>query len=328
MGAHTTKTEPVDEPGSSVPKGEEVKRPGQIRTPAQIRTFLSVFTVERFKKNPDLYRKRMAALIDDQIRHTEVTTALLRSLGPELRRQKRQLGFLNMKCRTIYERLCFIRELRQNAGAVIRNFNLFTGKSLEDVVSEAPPLLKNAVKLQQIRWRKALASSKWQKDYERAEKELALARERYENGERELEMKEIYLKIYRKILASKNEFTGLSDESKLKKVESILFGSSEFSALQSPRREEGSNGFRLDLKRSSSSSSTTSRLSEDESCWDDFWESNAAMMDQVVAHEYAQCKRIRWGNIICESIGIVCAENGVWGCRTQQKCLCLLRYTS
>lgn len=87
----------------------------------------------------------------------------MHELRPVLRRLVRQLGFLNVKCGTLYERYCFIRQLRHHAEKILRNFDLFIGTSVEDAVSEAPPLLKSAVQMYQTRWRNAIASSKWQK---------------------------------------------------------------------------------------------------------------------------------------------------------------------
>ncbi|KAK6052608.1 hypothetical protein COOONC_09886 [Cooperia oncophora] len=58
-----------------------------------------------------------------------------------------------------------------------------------------------------------------QKDLKKAEEELASARDRFENNERELELKGIHIEMYKKILAIKDEFTGLSDDETLKKIE-------------------------------------------------------------------------------------------------------------
>ncbi|XGW13674.1 hypothetical protein V3C99_000191 [Haemonchus contortus] len=277
MGTDPAKTVLIDGPELSSSKNSGPKPPAPARTQTRIKTFMSIFTWERFKKNPDLYRKAIAKIVDDQIRHTQTVTNLLQELEPELRRQERELGLLNIKCQTLYERLRFIRQLRENADAVIRNFDLTTGKSLEEVVAEAPPLLKNAVRLHQIRWRNANASSKWQKDFEKAEKDLAIVRERFKNGERELEEKRNLLEMFKKILVIKDEFTGLSDEDKVKKMESVL-------GISAPRvkEEEKKSASQLELERTQSTSSTPSDLSEDESCWDELWEGNAQINDSAV----------------------------------------------
>ncbi|VDO29054.1 unnamed protein product [Haemonchus placei] len=280
MGTNPAKTVLIDDPELSSSKSGGMKPPAQSRTQTRIRTFMSIFTWEKFKKNPDLYRKAIAKIVDDQIRHAQTVTNLLQELEPELRRQERELGLLNIKCQTLYERLRFIRQLRENADAVIRNFDLTTGKSLEEVVAEAPPLLKNAVRLHQIRWRNANASSKWQKDFEKAEKDLAIVRERFKNGERELEEKRNLLEMFKKILAIKDEFTGLSDEDKVKKMESVLGVSAN--RVKEEKEEEKNNTPQVDLERTQSTSSTPSDLSEDESCWDELWEGNAQISDSVV----------------------------------------------
>uniref|UniRef100_A0A7I4YF92 RPW8 domain-containing protein n=1 Tax=Haemonchus contortus TaxID=6289 RepID=A0A7I4YF92_HAECO len=277
MGTDPAKAVLIDGPELSSSKSSGLKPSAPARTQTRIKTFMSIFTWERFKKNPDLYRKAIAKIVDDQIRHTQTVTNLLQELEPELRRQERELGLLNIKCQTLYERLRFIRQLRENADDVIRNFDLSTGKTLEEVVAEAPPLLKNAVRLHQIRWRNANASSKWQKDFEKAEKDLAIVRERFKNGERELEEKRNLLEMFKKILAIKDEFTGLSDDDKVKKMKSVL-------GISAPlvKEEEKNSAPQVELERTQSTSSTPSDLSEDESCWDELWEGNAQFNDSAV----------------------------------------------
>ncbi|VDP04827.1 unnamed protein product [Heligmosomoides polygyrus] len=90
--------------------------PGGLVRPQAPKTFLTAFTWERYKKRP-------------------AATALMHELRPVLRRLVRQLGFLNVKCGTLYERYCFIRQLRHHAEKILRNFDLFIGTSVEDAVS-------------------------------------------------------------------------------------------------------------------------------------------------------------------------------------------------
>lgn len=235
--------------------------PGGLVRPQAPKTFLTAFTWERYKKRPESYRKRISSVVDEELLHVDAATALMHELRPVLRRLVRQLGFLNVKCGTLYERYCFIRQLRHHAEKILRNFDLFIGTSVEDAVSEAPPLLKSAVQMYQTRWRNAIASSKWQKDADEAERELRNLRIRSENMERDLELKRHQLEMYKRIHAVRHEFEGLSDEDKLKKVESIL----GVTAPRPPAEEEGAH-----RKRSLSDSSVTS-VSSDDSIWGETW---------------------------------------------------------
>ncbi|EYC27648.1 hypothetical protein Y032_0008g104 [Ancylostoma ceylanicum] len=225
-------------------------------------SFLKNFTWERFNKNPDLYRKQLTGIINAQLRQVDATVGLLRYASPELHQLQRELGLLHIKCHTFYERYIFIRCLRENAGDILSSFDLSTGKSVEEIVSKVPPSLRDSLRLYQTRWRNSISSSRWQKDLTSANEELAAVREHLERCERELERKKTHLEMYRKIDAIKDEFVGLSDENKLKKVESVL------GVKAPPLLAKEDN---LAMRKRSFSEGSASVSSEDDSSWDELW---------------------------------------------------------
>ncbi|WKY03101.1 hypothetical protein Q1695_016418 [Nippostrongylus brasiliensis] len=236
---------------SSIPK----KNP----RPKPTRNFLSLFTLERFKKNPDLYKNRVASNVDEQLENAETAKKVMRSLRLDLYRQGRQLGFLNIKIHTLYERICFTRQLRQNPAKVLGTFDPFATKSSEDAVMVAPPFLKNALRLHQIRWRRAIAGTRWQKDVAKAEEELKNMQEHYEGVGRDLELKKLQLEMFKRIHLIRHEFADLNEPDKLKKVQSFLGINDSRSGLV----EDDISS----KKRSLSQGSITS-LSSDETNWD------------------------------------------------------------
>ncbi|KAJ1348048.1 hypothetical protein KIN20_003260 [Parelaphostrongylus tenuis] len=205
-------------------KSKEYKSPADDKkvSKSPLQSFMSSFTWESFKRNPDLWRKRISDSVNKQIRHAHATIGQLRYLEPQLHKLDRQLGFANMKCRTQYERLLFIKELRKHADQVLGNFDLSLGKTIDEVVSEAPPLLKSSVRLYQTRWRKAIATSKWQQDIDKAKENMERALERYKKCEEELETKRIHLELYKEIRDIKGNLDGLNDEDKLQKIERCI----------------------------------------------------------------------------------------------------------
>ncbi|KAK6745448.1 hypothetical protein RB195_011898 [Necator americanus] len=222
---------------------------------------LKNFTWERFNKSPDIYRNRVKSIINTQLRQIDATVGLLRYATPELNQLKRDLGLLHIKCRTLYERFVFSRCLRENANDILGSFDLSTGKSIYDTVLEVPPPLRDSLRLYQIRWRNAVSNCKWQKDYTKSKEELASVNEHRVRCERELERKKTQLDKYKKICAMKNEFLGLNDENKLKKIESVL----GMKAPPLPNKDDT-----LSIRRSFSDGSLGS-VSSDDSSWDEQW---------------------------------------------------------
>ncbi|RCN40456.1 hypothetical protein ANCCAN_13615 [Ancylostoma caninum] len=225
-------------------------------------SFLKNFTWERFSKNPDLYRKQLTGIINAQLRQVDATIGLLRYASPELYHLQRELGLLHIKCHTFYERYVSIKCLRENANGILGSFDLSTGKSVEEVVSEVPPSLRDSLRLYQTRWRNSIAASRWQKDLMNANEDLTAAREHLERCGRELERKRTQLEMYRKIDAIKDEFVGLSDDNKLKKVERVL-------GIKAPpllAKEDT-----ITMRKRSFSEGSASVSSEDDSSWDELW---------------------------------------------------------
>ncbi|VDM83455.1 unnamed protein product [Strongylus vulgaris] len=191
---------------------------GTQSTPSAMRNF----TWERFRNSPDICRKRVTAYINAHLREVDATVGLLRYATPELHRLERELGLLNIKCRTFYEHFAYNRCLRQHANYILDSFDLSAEKNIEEIVLSAPPLLRDSLRLYQTRWRKAVFSTKWHNDLVAAKEELDAVQKRLERCKQEYERKKMHLEMYKKIQDAKEEFVDLSEEDKLKKVESLL----------------------------------------------------------------------------------------------------------
>ncbi|KJH49844.1 hypothetical protein DICVIV_04028 [Dictyocaulus viviparus] len=217
-------------------------------------------------------RKRIYDIVNNVTHHSQAVIELLRTVDPELQQLERQLGLLNMKFCTYYEHFAFNKQLRKHAEQILDNFDLSTGKTIDEAASEAPPLLRTKVRLYQIRWRKAIASSRWQKDFEEASKNLANVHECYERFKHESKTKKDQLDICRKILIATANF---SDEMK-----EDLIGLSDIDIMEKIRSEIG-----MILLRNSISRSRSTSLSSDESCWDNLLSCN---YDNIVPSQNSQ----------------------------------------
>ncbi|VDM61035.1 unnamed protein product [Angiostrongylus costaricensis] len=91
--------------------GSSCDKPKPKKVPLQ--SFLIHFSMDIFKNKPDRCRKRIYDAVNEQLRRAEATIGLLRYIDPQLHQLNRQLGFLNMKCRTYYNRFAFNKELRK-----------------------------------------------------------------------------------------------------------------------------------------------------------------------------------------------------------------------
>ncbi|CAJ0596847.1 unnamed protein product [Cylicocyclus nassatus] len=208
-------------------------------------TVMRSFTWDRFKSNP-------------------ATVGLLRYARPELCRLERELSFLNMKCRTYYERFIYVSLLRKHAD-VVDSFDLTVGKTFGEMIESIPPLLRDSLLLYQLRWRNCISSTRWQEDFTKACKALITVQARLEKCRLELERRRSHLEMYKKILTAKEKFANLGDEEKLEKVESLL-------GIQAPSNRSKQNT-PTSRRRSLSDGSlaSISSPSEDDLSWDEMW---------------------------------------------------------
>ncbi|ETN72326.1 hypothetical protein NECAME_04506 [Necator americanus] len=185
---------------------------------------LKNFTWERFNKSPDIYRKRVKSIINTQLRQIDGNFTYQFSFGATVGLLRYATPELN--------------QLKRDLGLLhIKCRTLYERFVFSRCLREK------------------------QKDYTKSKEELASVNEHRVRCERELERKKTQLDKYKKICAMKNEFLGLNDENKLKKIESVL----GMKAPPLPNKDDT-----LSIRRSFSDGSLGS-VSSDDSSWDEQW---------------------------------------------------------
>uniref|UniRef100_A0A0K0D4L3 Coiled-coil domain-containing protein n=1 Tax=Angiostrongylus cantonensis TaxID=6313 RepID=A0A0K0D4L3_ANGCA len=80
---------------------------------AFLQWFSDNFSKDTFRNEPDRCMEQIYDTISEQLRRAQATIGLMRDMDSQLDRLNRQLGFLNMKCRSYYNRIAFNKELRE-----------------------------------------------------------------------------------------------------------------------------------------------------------------------------------------------------------------------